>query len=79
MVWLKNCSQLSQKQRLKLIINTAAQKWLPHFLVRQPLFSQKETTNPNPSPTGKKFGFVLFGTIVLIGLEQKVSITNNFL
>ena len=21
-----------------------------------------KTTNPNPSPTGKKFGFVLFGT-----------------
>ena len=22
----------------------------------------EEKTNPNPSPTGKKFGFVLFGT-----------------
>lgn len=27
-------------------------------------------TNPNPSPTGVRFGFVLFGTIIDNGLEQ---------
>ena len=42
------------------------------------VISFKKTTNPNPSPTGKKFGFVTLGTIVLIGLGQKALKINGF-
>ena len=33
----------------------------PDFFITSLQFLPKKTTNPNPSPTGIRFGFVLFG------------------